>query len=182
MWDEFVEKSKRKSVFFEKEPPQPRRESLEREHLDPLMDEEGTNETRYYRSAEFQQALLEDQIARKLTEPCEPVEQERTGRTSRYLTRRGTMRSSKSSLALFDLEDARARQASEVEIPSPPLPPAYELVVPPSQPTESVAAGSTDSSNSERSSRPRGFSVYLMKGLAPLMSFAARKKNSEATS
>lgn len=154
MFDHLFQKTKeRGSIYFEKEPHLPQRNSSEHRGLNPLMDEEGTNECRYYRSAEFQQALLEDQIARKLAPPVEPEEQE-TGRLSRYLKRRSTMRSSKASLPLFDFEADRAKQAAETEVLPPP---AFEAVdVPPSQPIEgSVAAGSTDSSSSARSAHSR---------------------------
>lgn len=178
MLNSFLHKGKESSVLFEKEPHRPHRNSSERHCLDPLMDEEGTNETRYYRSAEFQQALLEDQIARRLTPPAEPAEQQDNGRMSKYLNRRSTLRSSKSSLALFDLEEERAKHAAETETPPPP---AYDAVVqPPNQEPseESVTTEPSESNANTLAPAPmkasRRASVYL-KGIAPRLSFVGKK-------
>ncbi|KAF2167940.1 hypothetical protein M409DRAFT_22085 [Zasmidium cellare ATCC 36951] len=155
------------------------RNSSERHQLDPLLNEEGTDESRYYRTAEFQQALLEDQIERSLTPPLEQGQShEDTGRMSRFLQRRSTV-ASKSSLVLpfFDQDMERAKQEgkdkhrAEDNIP----PPASDIEVPPASHRPDSGAVSSDGSSSQPSRSSSRPSIHKH-GIAPLIDFARNKK------
>ena len=157
-----------------------RRGSIEKQRLDPLMDESGADERRYYRSAEFQQALLEAKIERDLAPVETPIEDNKRQSWHRRLSTIGRMNTrasqSASSLPMFDYEAERLRQLEEARSEQPPpdveLPsPAVEAVAPPEHVPDANRDESTDGSHSSteqshqrRRSRPR----INKDGLAPL--------------
>ncbi|EME41464.1 hypothetical protein DOTSEDRAFT_73772 [Dothistroma septosporum NZE10] len=156
------------------------RGSIEKQTLGTVSDETGTDERRYYRSAEFQQALLEARIERDLAAAETPIEDNKRQSWHRRLSTiaMGNTRASQSasSLPMFDYEAERVRQLEEARSELPPpdgkLPsPAAEVVAPPEDGPDINRNGSTDGSNSSeqshqrRRSRPR----IHKDGLAPLL-------------
>ncbi|KAK4620207.1 hypothetical protein CLAFUW4_11333 [Fulvia fulva] len=155
------------------------RGSIERQRIDPLMDECGTDERRYYRSAEFQQALLEAKIERDLASVESPIEDNKRQswhRRSSTIGRMNTRASqSASSLPMFDYEADRIRQLEEARSEQPPpdveLPsPGGEAVAPPEHVPDLNRDESTDGSNSSEQSHQRRRSRPRINkdGLAPL--------------
>ncbi|KAI5360575.1 hypothetical protein Slin15195_G084940 [Septoria linicola] len=134
------------------------RNSIDRHSLRPLLDDYGTDEKRYYRSSEFQRALLEDQIQQSFT-PSPTVEPapEENQRLSRYSLKRRSTAASKSSLSLGMLDmtrevpedrrseerEEREQRGGEPEIPSSP----YASIVP-------IEHKASESTTSDQSSEP----------------------------
>lgn len=155
------------------------RNSSERHRLDPFLNEEGTDERRYYRTAEFQQALLEHQIERSLTPPLEQSQpQDDTGRMSRFLQRRSTVMSKSSlSLPFFDQELERAKQEdkdkhrAEDDIPEA----TDDIDVPSASHRPDSGALSSDGSTSQPSRSSSRPSIHKH-GIAPLIDFARNNK------
>lgn len=155
------------------------RNSSERQQLNPLLNEEGTDESRYYRSAEFQQALLEDQIERSLTQPLEQSQtQDDTGRMTRFLQRRSTI-ASKSSLSLpfFDQDAERAKQENLEKrraVEEIPPPPADDFEFPPTSHAPDSGAASSDGSSSQPSRSSSRPSIHK-NGVGPLISYVRNR-------
>ncbi|KXS98670.1 hypothetical protein AC578_10061 [Pseudocercospora eumusae] len=120
------------------------RHSSERRQIEPLIQDFETDQSRYYRSTEFQQALLEDQIERSLTPPAKEADVDDIGRSSRYRLSRRSYAASNSSLsaALFDADSEMQRAGERAETQEPR--PAYD----------SVLLGSKAAESSEPSSSP----------------------------
>ncbi|KAF2210737.1 hypothetical protein CERZMDRAFT_99345 [Cercospora zeae-maydis SCOH1-5] len=137
------------------------RNSIDRHSLQPLLPDHGTDERRYYRSAEFQQALVEHQMQRTQTPPLppSPATEQTRHRLSRYSFRRQSTAGSRSSTSLVMLDGAtspedghredseqRGQLGSEPDVQSSP----YSALVPTQRRPPATTAGSNHSSVSEQ--------------------------------
>lgn len=166
---------------YHKQSEQPRN-SMDAKLIHPLVDEEGTDERRYYRSAEFQQALLEDQIERSLTSPIERAEPlQETGRLERRMSRLLLHRRSTAASLPFpdqDMERAQVDENKDIDKPAEEeVPPsAYNMDdVPSTTHGPDSGALSSDGSGSEpsrSSSRPK----VRRNSISPLIDFVRGKK------
>lgn len=163
------------------------RTSTDKQSLRPMLDDTGTDERRYYQSAEFQKAMLERQLQRKfaLRSPIEPAEEDTHRLSKSSLKRRGTAASICSrSFAMLDMTrevpedrqpeagEAREERGGEPEIPSSP----YLAIVPMDYTVPSSNASNSSSEVKPQKSRKHRLPRIHLSSTGPFVSFARSMK------
>lgn len=155
-----------------------KRKSGGQQCISPLSYESWTDENRYYRSAEFRQALLQQENERSSL-LANRTSSEDTGRRSRYHRSKSTSapRKPNSHLASDNEADNVPRFLPDNSTQTEASPPAYDTTEAPS-PAYSTSNKSlaTEESHLEqpkgKATRPR----ILTEGISPLVQFARSKK------
>lgn len=163
------------------------RTSTDRQSVHPMLDDTGTDERRYYRSAEFQQALLEHQLQRDFP-PQSPVEAAGDDNPSRYSLKRRSTRASMMSSRTFAMLDmtqevpedrrpeageAREELGGEPEMPSSP----YSAIVPMEHTVPSSNDSNASSESEPQKQRKHRLPRIHLSGTGPFISFARNKKS-----